>query len=184
MIFLALGLNLQGEFAVNSYYQMRNQNLLRQRYEESCGAASLANLINYLDFKNLSEKEVLEKMSNKTDMVSFLELQNTAKKLGYEAKGYQLSINTFEKLTMPVLVKVEDDPRFPHFVVAINHSGDFVSILDPSFGAYVSLKSEFYSLWDQFKSGGYALILMPKSSLKVKFKPNLQAPQSVFDILR
>lgn len=46
--------------------------------------------------------------------------------------------NLFDKLNIPVLVKVENDPRYPHFVVAINHKGDFITILDPSFGEYIS----------------------------------------------
>ncbi len=67
----------------------------------------------------------------------------------------------FEKLTVPVLVKVEDDPKYPHFIVVLNHVGDFVTIFDPSFGRYISTKREFYRIWD-LDNGGYGLILRPK----------------------
>ena len=124
-------LPLYAGFAVRSYEELRNQDIIRQNYEESCGAASLATLINTLDFKILTEKDVLEQMDKgdkklNTDMVSFLQLKQAAAKLSYDSEGYQLDRATFEKINLPVLVKIEDDPRFPHFVVVINHQGDFI----------------------------------------------------------
>ncbi|WP_332888390.1 cysteine peptidase family C39 domain-containing protein [Campylobacter fetus] len=95
-------------------------------------------------------------------MVSFAQLQNTLKKIGYPTMGYQISENVFELINIPIIVKIEDDPRFPHFVVALNHSGDFLSIYDPSFGEYISYKSDFYKLWNKNGNGGYALIVEPK----------------------
>ena len=67
---------LYAGFAVRSYEELRNQDVIRQNYKESCGAASLATLINTLDFKILTEKDVLEQMDKgdkklNTDIVSF-----------------------------------------------------------------------------------------------------------------
>ena len=141
-------INLNAEFVVRSYRELRNQGMIRQGYEESCGAASMATLINNLDFNNISEQDVLEQMKDKnnvfnTNMVSFKQLQDAATKLGYESKGYQISREPLNKLNIPVLVKIENDPRYPHFVVVINHPGDFITVLDPSFGKYISSKNEF-----------------------------------------
>jgi predicted double-glycine peptidase len=176
--FVLIPLFLNAEFAVKSYHEFRNENVIRQSYEQSCGASSLAALISMLDIKQLSELDVLEKMSeNKnslnTDMVSFKDLKETSAKLGYEAQGYRLDRNLFDKLNIPVLVKIENDPRFPHFVIAINHPGDFVTIMDPSFGEYVSLKSDFFKLWDRQSKGGYALILASNSGVLKEHKLNL-----------
>lgn len=71
-----------------------------------------------------------------------------------------------------MLVKIEDDPRFPHFVVIINHKGGFLQVLDPSYGEYISSKREFFSVWDRYNQGGYALIIAPKKDLK-EFKLDL-----------
>lgn len=153
--------------------------MVRQTYEESCGAASIATLINNLDFKNISEKDTLEQMRENhkdlnTDMVSFKQLQDAAAKLGYESKGYQISRELLNKLNIPVLVRIENDPRYPHFVVAINHPGDFITVLDPSFGKYISSKNEFYSVWDKNNQGGYALILAPNNDFKREY--NIELP--------
>lgn len=64
-----------------------------------------------------------------------------------------------------MLVKIENDPRFPHFVVIINHKGNYLQIFDPNYGEYISSKKEFYSIWDRDKKGGYALIIAPQKAL-------------------
>ena len=49
-----LPLFLKAEFVVKSYQEIKNEKVVRQNYEESCGAASLATLINTLDANNLT----------------------------------------------------------------------------------------------------------------------------------
>lgn len=106
-------------------------------------------------------------------MVSFADLNDAVKKLGYESKSYKVDRKILEKLVnIPLLVKIEDDPRFSHFVVIINHKGNYLQILDPSYGKYISSKREFFSVWDRYNKGGYALIVAPKKGLK-KFKLNI-----------
>ena len=162
------------EFVVKSYQEIRNQNLIRQNYEQSCGAAALASVINLLDNAKLKEIDVLNKFeTNSTNMVSFYDLKNASNNLNYEAKAYQISRDLLEKIQIPIIVKIEDDPRFPHFVVVINQVGNFIAILDPSFGEYISSKEQFYRLWDKSNLGGYALIIAPKSQISDKFKLNL-----------
>ena len=167
------------EFIVQSYQTIKNKRVVRQNYEESCGASSLATLLNILDNRNLTEVEVLRVMNEKinTDMVSFTELKIALQKLGFVANSYALNRETLDKLTnIPLLVKIEDDPRFPHFVVIINHKGNYLQILDPSYGEYISSKKEFYSIWDRDKKGGYALIVAPKKFLNAF---DLKCPHSL-----
>ena len=155
---------------MQSYQEIKNQRVVRQTYEESCGASSLATLINLIDNQKLSELEILKLMSEEslhTDMVSFTELKIAIQKLGFEANSYALNREIFNKLTnIPILVKIEDDPRFPHFVVIINHQGDYLQILDPSYGEHISSKREFFSIWDRDNKGGYSLIVLPKKALE------------------
>ncbi|MDA3967079.1 C39 family peptidase [Helicobacter sp. WB40] len=171
-------INFAEAFAVKSMQEINAKNIIRQEFEESCGAASLANLINYFQLKQLNEQDVLDMISNKTDMLSFKELQNIAKSLGYTADGFRLTRDILEQTSYPILVRIEDDPRFPHFVVIINYSGDFIKILDPNFGEYISSKKEFYSIWDRDNSGGYAL-LIGKDNVKPEVG-GLNFPTSIF----
>ncbi|ENP7027371.1 C39 family peptidase [Campylobacter coli] len=170
-----LPLFLKAEFVVKSYQEIKNEKVVRQNYEESCGAASLATLINTLDDNNLTELDLLKTMSGQklyTDMVSFADLNDAVKKLGYESKSYKVDRKILENIiSVPILVKIEDDPRFPH----INHKGNYLQILDPSYGEYISSKREFYSVWDRYNKGGFALIVNPKKQLK-DYKLNLPKP--------
>lgn len=167
---------LKAEFVVKSYQEIKNEKVIRQNYEESCGAASLATLINILDDSNLTELDLLKAMSGQqlyTDMVSFADLNDAVKKLGFQSKSYKIDRKILESImSVPILVKIEDDPRFPHFVVIINHKGNYLQIFDPSYGEYISSKREFYSVWDRYNKGGFALIVNPKKQLK-DYKLNL-----------
>lgn len=176
LVMTLLPLFLKAEFVVKSYQEIKNEKVIRQNYEESCGAASLATLINILDDSNLTELDLLKAMSGQqlyTDMVSFADLNDAVKKLGFQSKSYKIDRKILESImSVPILVKIEDDPRFPHFVVIINHKGNYLQILDPSYGEYISSKREFYSVWDRYNKGGFALVVNPKKQLK-DYKLNL-----------
>ncbi|WP_270970854.1 cysteine peptidase family C39 domain-containing protein [Campylobacter upsaliensis] len=176
LVMTLLPLFLKAEFVVKSYQEIKNEKVIRQNYEESCGAASLATLINILDDSNLTELDLLKAMSGQqlyTDMVSFADLNDAVKKLGFQSKSYKIDRKILESImSVPILVKIEDDPRFPHFVVIINHKGNYLQIFDPSYGEYISSKREFYSVWDRYNKGGFALVVNPKKQLK-DYKLNL-----------
>ncbi|MDN2740694.1 C39 family peptidase, partial [Campylobacter coli] len=117
-----LALSTKAEWVVKSYQEIKNERVIRQAYEQSCGASSLATLLNILDDqKKFDELELLKIMSGQelyTDMVSFADLNDAVKKLGFQSNSYQINRENLDKLVnIPMLVKIEDDPRFPHFVV-------------------------------------------------------------------
>lgn len=187
LFFAFLPLCLKAEFVVKSYQELKNENLVRQNYEQSCGAASLATMINLIDDENLSEFDVLKLMSEQelqTDMVSFADLETVLSKLGYENKSYKINKENLDKLVnIPMIVKIEDDPRFPHFVLIINYKGDFLEVLDPSHGRYISSKREFLRLWDKEGKGGFALLVKAKKDkkdYKIKFPKNLNLEFRIF----
>ncbi|EPM2007129.1 C39 family peptidase [Campylobacter coli] len=141
-----LTLSAKAEWVVKSYQEIKNERVIRQAYEQSCGASSLATLLNILDDqKKFDELELLKIMSGQelyTDMVSFADLNDAVKKLGFQSNSYQINRENLDKLVnIPMLVKIEDDPRFPHFVVIINHKGNYLQVLDPSHGEYISSKN-------------------------------------------
>lgn len=62
LILLLLVQQLNSQFIVSSYYEIRNKNVVRQNYEESCGAASIATILNLIDVKRYSENDILQKL--------------------------------------------------------------------------------------------------------------------------
>ncbi len=166
-------------FRVQSLQELHNQNVIRQQFEESCGASSLATLLNLFGIKQYQEQEILNVLNQKTDMLSFQELQKAATILGYDTKGFQLSREILQRTAYPLLVRIEDDPRFPHFVVIMNFKGDFLKVFDPNFGEYISTKKEFYSIWDRNHIGGFALVVANKENSKPLLQ-DLKFPSEVF----
>lgn len=63
LVMTLLPLFLKAEFVAKSYAEIKNEKVVRQNYEESCGAASLAILLNLFDDNNLTELDLLKTMS-------------------------------------------------------------------------------------------------------------------------
>ncbi len=99
------------EHIVQSYQEIKNQRVIRQSYEESCGASSLATLLNILNQNNFTELEILKTMSESklnTDMVSFTDLKAAVQKLGFKANSYSLDREILNQLVkIPMLVKID-----------------------------------------------------------------------------
>lgn len=68
-------------FKQRSFKELRSENVVRQTFEESCGASSLATLMNMYGFK-YSEKDLIKEL-NTTDIVSFANLADTGVKFNF-----------------------------------------------------------------------------------------------------
>ena len=80
LILLLLVQQLNSQFIISSYYEIRNKNVVRQNYEESCGAASIATILNLIDVKRYSENDILQKLKQNnnnigTNLISFMQMK-------------------------------------------------------------------------------------------------------------
>jgi len=158
-IALSLGADETTNFKAIPFSVSKLKGTVLQEYELSCGAAALATMM-HLYGEKISEKDVLDKAST-TDMLSFAQMANISKEFGFNASGYKIDTEIFESLQVPVIARIDNRENYAHFVVVMNHSGDFVSILDPSFGHYVQSKKEFLKWWNE-EAYGYILVVMPE----------------------
>jgi len=161
LLLIALTLNAEEStnFKVAPFSALKLKGTILQGFELSCGAAALATIMN-LYGEQIGEKQVLDKAST-TDMLSFSEMAKISKEFGFNASGYKIDTAIFESLKVPVIARIDNRENYSHFVVVMNHSGDFVSILDPSFGSYVQSKKEFFQWWNE-ETYGYILVVMPE----------------------
>ena len=84
-----------GKIKVQSWKERRDFNIVKQDLDFSCGAASVATLLNNFYGQKLTEEEVLKKLDKEQMRASFEDTQRIMPDLGFEAKGYALS---FEQL--------------------------------------------------------------------------------------
>lgn len=162
---MILSLEADSAFKIRSLKELKYSDVVVQTYEQSCGAASLATLMNRYG-ESVSEKDLLNDF-NTTDMVSFLDIQNVAITKRFRAKGYKITKEVFEQLDIPVIARVLRHKEYPHFIVVQNLTGDFVLSLDPNNGKSLISKNEFYSVWSQ-EDNGYILIILPENQKMVK----------------
>lgn len=156
---------LNADFQVKSLKEIKYKDVTAQSYEESCGASAISSLFNMYGLD--TNETAMIKDLNSTDMVSFLDLQKLAINNQFQAKGYKITKEIFEQLTIPVIARIIRKEDYPHFVVAQNIKGDFVLLLDPNNGKFLVTKNEFYNSWIG-QDSNYILVAIPKDKLFLK----------------
>lgn len=152
-----------GKIKVQSWKAKRDFNIVKQDLDYSCGAASVATLLNNFYGQKLTEEEVLDKMDKTRERASFEDMQRILPDFGFEAKGYALSFEQLAALKIPVIVYLKyrkDD----HFSVLRGISKDTVLLADPSLGHISMGKAQFLDAW-QTREGdlsGKILAVLPK----------------------
>ena len=150
-----------------SWRERRDHNVIKQRYDYSCGAAALATLLRYyfaddrLDERGilegimgrLSEDETGDRIQNG---FSLLDLKQQAERLGYQAAGVKLGLGRLPKLRGPVLVHLVCDGE-RHFAILRGVREDRVFLADPSRGNVRMPVHQFAREWT-----GLALVLGKK----------------------
>lgn len=135
-----------GKVSVQSWKARRDFNIVKQDLDYSCGAASVATLLNNFYGQKLTEEEVLNKLDKEQMRASFEDMQRIMPELGFEAKGYALSFGQLAKLKIPVIVYLKyrkDD----HFSVLRGINGNTVLLADSSLGHISMSKAQFLDAW-------------------------------------
>lgn len=152
-----------GKVSVQSWKARRDFNIVKQDLDYSCGAASVATLLNNFYGQKLTEEEVLNKLDKEQMRASFEDMQRIMPELGFEAKGYALSFDQLVRLKIPVIVYLKyrkDD----HFSVLRGINGNTVLLADPSLGHISMSRAQFLDAW-KTRSGnleGKILAVLPK----------------------
>ena len=156
----------RSEKTLHSWQALRDQNVVIQRYDYSCGAGALATLMSYYFGDDITEEEILfgilgsmtkeEVLDREEKGFSLLDLKRYAEKRGYQAVGVKLKYASLKQLKGPVLVYLKKDD-YKHFAVLKGVVGDRVYLADPSRGNVRMAVFRFVEEWS-----GVALILGKK----------------------
>ena len=164
---------------------LRDQNLIRQRFDFSCGAAALATLLRYGFGEPVTEAQIMaglfdlpsedEKAARRRTGFSLLDLQRVAQARGYDAQGFRLEPEQLAMLDGPVIVFIE--PRgYTHFAVLRGMRGDRAYLADPSRGNIRMPAYAFLESWLQDDGRGVIFVVEPKSGLPEKTMPLTLGP--------
>lgn len=133
----------EGKVPFRSWQQLRLQNVVPQRLDFSCGAASLATLSTFFLGKPVTEEQLLriararysddEWKKKKQDGLSMEDLVFMAEQIGLKAEGGIMGLASLLKMNGPVIVHL-DKKDFQHFTVVRGIHGMTVYLADPSVG--------------------------------------------------
>ncbi len=136
-----------------SYAELRFRDVVRQKYDFSCGSAAIATLLTYEYLRPTTETEAFRFMYKTGDKkkirkhgFSLLDIKRFLGSLGYKSDGYQLSLDKLMALSLPAIVLIEIN-GYKHFVVVKGVSRQNVLIGDPAMGLRMETRAHFRTLW-------------------------------------
>ena len=128
---------------IMSWREIRDEGIVKQKYDYSCGSGALATLMNIGFDEMVSEEEIIELILKdkypheieeiRTKGYSLLELKKVAEEKGYKTAMVRLQLNQLRQLHGPVLIYFEPDGK-RHFSVLKEVKGDRVYLADPAKG--------------------------------------------------
>lgn len=160
------------QVAMKSLKDLRDENVVRQGYDYSCGAAALATLLTFGMNDPTSEKEVLERMLvglagsdeilREKEGFSLLDLQRVAHEKGYHAEGFRVEPEALYEIGGAVIVFIK--PRgYEHFAVLRGVRGNRVYLADPALGNVRRADYDFLDMWVGDDGKGIVFALQPIS---------------------
>jgi predicted double-glycine peptidase len=126
---------------------------IRQKYDYSCGSASLATLLTYQYGIKVNEDEAFREMFARGDQpkirregFSLLDIKHYLEAHGFQADGFELPLDKLEQAHVPAIVLIRES-GYNHFVVIKGLMKGRVLIGDPSVGTRVLGRGAFETAW-------------------------------------
>ncbi|WP_257842581.1 C39 family peptidase [Helicobacter sp. 13S00477-4] len=172
------------EKSPKSWIEFKNDNLVRQEYDYTCGSASLATILKYYYSVEVTESDIIkgilkskgydstqnEVLKEGDNIISFLDLSEYARKNGFRAVGLAIDFEALKKLKIPAIIFV-NVRNIGHFSVYKAMDEEYVYLSDPSFGNIKVRLSQFKEMFYQRNDGkhpGKILVILPqKDNLNV-----------------
>jgi predicted double-glycine peptidase len=173
---------------VRSLLEIRQANVVMQKFDLSCGAAALTTLLNHQHGERLTEREVATGLMRRVDYVqdpslvqrregfSLLDLKRYVEGRGYEGIGYGgLEWDDLAALA-PVMVPVNLG-GYNHFVIFRGVLGDQAVLADPAWGNRRLPIATFRTAWVDYPGLGQVGFVVRRRAASVPSAP--QAPPSL-----
>lgn len=151
---------IHGTIPVKSWKALRDKDVVKQQFDYSCGAASLATVLQFYG-ASVTEKQLMDGMQKNDNVASFDDMAKVLPKFGFKAHGVALSYEQLTRLQIPAIAYLKPE-REDHFTVIRGVSETHVWLGDPSWGNRVLSREQFLKMWstrdDQLLVGKLLLI--------------------------
>ncbi|MCX2979400.1 peptidase C39 [Halieaceae bacterium IMCC14734] len=139
---------IRGSLPLQDWRSLRDRGVHKQDFDYSCGAASLATLLQGYFGIETSEQALLQRLPLHQGRTSFADLATLVRvDYGLQAAGYALSFAQLQQLARPVLLYLSVRGQ-DHFSVlrGIDANGA-VWLADPSWGNRLLTRTQFEAIW-------------------------------------
>ena len=141
---------------MRSLREIRQEKVVIQQWDTSCGAAALATLLKYQHGLAVSEKGIAEAMLRRSSPLkvktrggfSLLDLKRYTDSQGLEGVGY-MSLTVDDLADMAPAIAPVVLRGYPHFVIVRGKAGDRMLIADPAFGNRTMDVRSFEKAWQE-----------------------------------
>jgi predicted double-glycine peptidase len=166
----------QGSKPIRTLKDLRDEGVVRQRWDMSCGAAALSTVLTYDFNDNTPESAIVVWILHRVNPVrvrsrggfSLLDLKHFAQARGYSAEGFSgMNLQDLAAEKSSVIVPIHFK-GFDHFVVVKGIIGDRVILADPGFGNVTMRTGRFMKMW----KNGIVFIIHPPD-------PRMLAPKNI-----
>ncbi len=166
----------QGSKPIRTLKDLRDEGVVRQRWDMSCGAAALSTILTYDFNDNTPEAAIVVWLLHRLNPVrvrarggfSLLDLKRFAQARGYTAEGFSgMSLEDLASQKSSVITPIHFK-GFDHFVVVKGIVGDRVILADPGFGNVTMRTGRFMKIW----KNGIVFIIHPPD-------PRMLAPKNI-----
>lgn len=141
---------------IKSWKELNEQHVVMQKYDYSCGAASLATLMKYYFHEDISEQQLINHIKNmfskseyaviEKEGLSLLELEKISRSKGYQSASIRLQLKSLYYIKGPVIVFLQGR-GYRHFAVLRGIKEDRVFLADPSRGNIRLSVGDFSKEW-------------------------------------
>ncbi|HEV2711198.1 MAG TPA: C39 family peptidase [Edaphobacter sp.] len=166
----------QGAKPIRTLKELRDEGVVRQRWDMSCGAAALSTILTYDFSDNTPEAAIVVWILHRVNPVrvrarggfSLLELKHFAQARGYNAEGFSgMSLEDLAAQKSWVITPIHFK-SYDHFVVVKGIVGDRVILADPGFGNVTMKTGRFTKIW----KNGIVFVIHPPD-------PRMLAPKNI-----
>ncbi len=164
-----------------SIVDLRFVNVMRQRFDLSCGAAAVGTLLNYFYGEKLEEPAIISNIVKTGDKekierlgFSMLELKQYGERRGYVVRGFQVTKpEALADLKIPFLTLISSR-GYNHFVIVKGVKDGIVYVADPAFGNRSIPMAEFTPAWSKVILVYLSQTKKPNNQFALE--PSLRAP--------
>lgn len=144
-----------GDFSVkvSSIVEQRFKTIYKQKYDFSCGSATLASLLSFHYDDEVIELNVFKDMYEHGDQdkikhqgFSLLDMKHYLSRRGYRSNGFKINLEQLVQAQVPAITIINNN-GYMHFVIIKGSNGNEVLVGDPAVGLKSIKINNFMEMW-------------------------------------